>query len=113
MAQDGVSAALWTTLPAMVHQGRAEALLALPVPRMVDTLQKICLDLMARALGAPPNFFSEDQLPPGAQAHALSAWWVRLQKASRHEDHPWNAGLLTESLVLQGRQCWTSDRHVR
>lgn len=113
LAQDGVSAALWPQLPSMVRQGRTEALAGLPVPRIVDTLQKICLDLLARALGAPPTFFSEDQLPPGAQAAALSAWWARLQKASRHEDHPWNAGLLTESLVLQGRQCWMRDRHVR
>lgn len=113
MAREGVTASQWPGLPAAIRAGRTEALAGWPVPRVVDALQKVCIDLMSRALGAPVVYFPEDALPAGARLEALSDWWRRLQRASRHEDHPWNAGLLTESLVLQGRHCWTSARHVR
>ena len=67
--------------------------------------------------GAPAQYFPQESLPAGAQALALGAWWQQLQRTARHEDHPWNAGLLIESLVLQGRQCWPAREpkksHVR
>lgn len=106
MAQDGLDARLWPEIPSLVRQGRAEALMGLPMPRVIDALQKTCLDLLSRAHRVPPEFFPSEALPAGAQSGLLAAWWRDLVKAARHADHPWNAGLLVESLVLQGRQCW-------
>ncbi len=106
MAQDGLDARLWPEIPSLVRQGRAEVLMGLPVPRVIDALQKTCLDLLSRVHHVPPEFFPSEALPAGAQTGSLSAWWRDLVKAARHADHPWNAGLLVESLVLQGRQCW-------
>lgn len=113
MARDGLTGELWPQLPAWVRAGRIDALTALPVPRVIDVLQKLCLDLTSRALGAPVVYFPQDALPAGARLEALSEWWQRLQRAARHEDHPWNATLLIESLVTQGRQCWNTRSNVR
>lgn len=106
MARDGLDARLWPELPDLVRQGRADMLHGIPVPRVVDALQKVCLDLMSRAHGAPACYFPEEALPTGAQLQPLSAWWQQLQRTARHAEHPWNATLLVESLVLSGRRCW-------
>ena len=117
MLHDGLDSRLWPELPAAIRQGRAEVFQGLSVARVVDTLQKVCLDLMSQVQGAPAQYFPQEALPAGAQALALGAWWQQLQRTARHEDHPWNAGLLIESLVLQGRQCWPAREpkksHVR
>ena len=62
---------------------------------------------MARTLGAVPQYFPAEAVPAGAQMPALSAWWRRLVRVARHDDHPWNASLLIESLVQEGRACWS------
>ena len=117
LAREGLDARLWPELPAAVQQGRADLFQGLSMHRVVDTLQKVCLDLMSRAQGAPARYFPAEALPTGARAEALAAWWLTLQRTARHEDHPWNAGLLVESLVLQGRRCWPAREsrkpHVR
>lgn len=120
LAQEGISARLWPEMPDLVRQGRAEAFAALPAPRVIECLQKLCLDLLNRSRRQPSRYFPPESLPPGAHGEALLAWWGRLQRAVRHREHPWNANLLIESLVLQGRDCWParqdrtpSSRHVR
>lgn len=117
MVRDGLSARMWPALPDAVRQGRTDLFMGLPVARVVDTLQKLCLDLMSRAHGAKAQYFPQESLPLGAKASELAQWWQQLQRTARHEDHPWNAGLLIESLVLHGRQCWpareASKPHVR
>jgi DNA polymerase-3 subunit delta' len=117
MLHDGLDTRMWPEVPAAVRLGRADVFQGLPLARVVDTLQKVCLDLMSRVQGAPAQYFPQEALPTGARAQALGAWWQRLQRTARHEDHPWNASLLIESLVLQGRQCWppleAKKTHVR
>lgn len=108
MAQEGLDARLWPELPAAVRQGRVETFSGLSVSRLLDVLQKVCQDLMAHAQGAPTLYFPAESLPKGAQPLALAAWWQDLLRVSRHAEHPWNAGLLVESLVLKGRLCWPS-----
>lgn len=117
LVREGLDARRWPELPDAVRQGRADLFHGLAVPRVVDLLQKLCLDLMSRAQGARATYFPDEALPAGAQAQALAAWWIQLQRTARHEDHPWNASLLIESLVLQGRRCWPAHQvkksHVR
>jgi hypothetical protein len=36
----------------------------------------------------------------------MVAWQKALLRAARHDEHPWNAGLLLESLVIQAAACW-------
>jgi len=72
----------------------------------VDALQKVCHDALVQALGGAPRYFAAQALPAGARPGALSAWAKTLSRAARHDEHPWNDGLLIEALVGEGRACW-------
>jgi DNA polymerase-3 subunit delta' len=43
-------------------------------------------------------------MPPAASLQALAAWARELQQAARNAEHPWNAGLMVESLTQRARQ---------
>ena len=103
-AAQGIDAALWLGLPALVLRGESTPLAAWPLPRVVDALQKLCHDAWCVAAGAAPRYFPVAMVPSGAGAVALAAWSRELIRAARHADHPWNAGLMVESLVQQGQQ---------
>lgn len=110
MAADGLSAQLWRDLPRLVRQGQAGPLLGLPLPRLIDALQRLCHDLSLHAQGAAPRYFDDAAaLPLGADPAALAEWAAELQRAARHDEHPWNAGLLAEALLLAGRKAWQID----
>lgn len=104
-AAEGLSADLWRELPRLVRQGQAAPLLALPLPRLIDALQRLCHDLSLQAQGATARFFDQ-ALPGGADPVALADWASELRRAARHDEHPWNAGLLAEALLLAGRKAW-------
>ena len=103
-SQQGIDAALWTRLPGLVAQGLPQALAAWPLSRVVDALQKLCHDSACVASGAAPRYFPAPSIAPGADPAALTAWMVELQRIARHAEHPWNAGLMVESLVQQGQR---------
>jgi DNA polymerase-3 subunit delta' len=103
---EGITATAWLALPRAVARGDARALAGWSVPRVVDTLQKLCLDATVVAAGGVPRHFPAESLPPGASLGALVAWSKSLNRTSRHDEHPWNAGLLTEALVLEGAAAW-------
>ena len=100
----GLSASLWAALPARVAAGDAQALQPLPVPLAIDALQKLCHDAMLAACGVAPRFFPAASVPAGADLARLADWGRELTRAARHAEHPWNAALMCESLVLQGRR---------
>jgi len=103
-AADGISAAVWTGLPQQLARGEVGTLAAWPLPRVVDMLQKLCHDSMRAAAGAAPRYFAVAALPQSAALAPLAAWAKELARVSRHAEHPWNAGLMVESLVENARQ---------
>lgn len=103
-SRQGIDAALWTRLPALVAQGAAAALANWPLPRLVDALQKLCHDSACVARGAAPRYFPAASIAAGADPAALAAWMSELQRIARHAEHPWSAALVTESLVQQGQR---------
>ena len=105
-AVDGVSAETWLSLPNAVKHADARPLAGWPVPRVVDALQKLCHDAMVSAVGGQPRFFAPASLPAGADLGALNAWARTLARTARHDEHPWNAPLLAEALVIEGARCW-------
>jgi DNA polymerase-3 subunit delta' len=106
LAAAGIDAATWMALPRAVARGQAAALAGWPVPRAVDALQKVCHDALVLALGGTPRYFVSQPVPPGARPELLSAWAKTLSRVARHDEHPWNDGLLIEALVSEGRACW-------
>ena len=109
-SRQGIDAALWVRLPALVGQGAAATFAAWPLARTVDALQKLCHDAACLAAGAAPRYFPAASIRTGAEPRALSAWMRELDRVARHAEHPWNAGLMTESLVQQGQRALAAPR---
>lgn len=101
--QLGIDAALWLRLPGMVAQGQAAAFASLPIAWLVDALQKLCHDALCLAAGSAPRYFPASALTAVAAPAELSAWSLTLRRSARHAEHPWNAPLMVEALVLQGQ----------
>lgn len=108
-ARQGIDAALWLRLPALVAQGLSAALGGWPLARVVGALQKLCHDAACIAAGAGPRYFPPASIRGGADPAALSAWMRELDRIARHAEHPWNAGLMLESLVQQGQRALAAD----
>ncbi len=106
LAAAGIDAAAWLDLPRAMARGQAAALAGWPVPRAVDALQKLCHDAQVVSVGGAPRYFAVQALPPGARPGPLIAWAKSLARVARHDEHPWNDGLLVEALVSEGRACW-------
>lgn len=106
----GLSAQLWAALPALVASGDAQALQALPVPLVIESLQKLCHDALLAACGVAPRFFPAASIAAGADPARLAEWGRALMRAARHAEHPWNAALMAESLVLQGQRALAKAR---
>lgn len=109
--QAGVDAGAWAALPRAVANGQGGALSAWPVPLALDALLKLCHDATALAHGASPRYFPRAAMPAhAADPSALRAWAAELARVVRHAEHPWNEGLLAESLVAQGRNALAPAR---
>jgi DNA polymerase III subunit delta' len=105
-AQDGLSPALLAGLPRRVAAGDASVLAGRTIPRVVELLLKLSHDAQVLAAGGAPRFFAADSLPGGADPAALRIWQQALQRVARHDEHPWSAALLIESLVSQAAAVW-------
>jgi DNA polymerase-3 subunit delta' len=106
LAQAGVDADAWAALPRALLRGQGGALAGWPVPRALDALHKLCHDAMAQAGGGAGRYFPRGSVP-AARLPALVAWQQALLRVARHDEHPWNEGLLLESLVAQARSAFT------
>ena len=111
LAGEGLTGETWGRLPQRVAQGDASALAGWAVPRAVDALLKLCHDALAVGVGAAPRYFSA--VPRARDAAALRSWQRALVDAARHAEHPVNAGLLVESLVVQGRRALAGGEHAQ
>lgn len=103
-AAEGLTAEAWAAVPRQVAAGDASLLAALAPARVVGILQQLCHDAMAVAAGAAPRYFPPASVPRGAAWPALAEWSQALARTARHDEHPWNAALLVDSLVSQGQQ---------
>lgn len=102
--RDGVTAAVWPTIPGSVSRDHAAAFSGWPIARVLDVLQKLCHDAAVKATGGAPRFFPADTVPAAGSLHALDAWQRTLQRVMRHAEHPWAEALLVDSLVAEGCQ---------
>ena len=107
--EQGIDAALWLRLPAIVARGETQALANWPLPRLLDALQKLCHDLACVAAGAPPRYFPPSALTNRADAGALTEWMREINRCARHAEHAWNAGLMLDSLLQQGQRALRAE----
>ncbi len=106
LARSGRAAGAWAQLPRDLARGEAMALADYTPPQAIDALQKLCHDLLARLSGAAPRFFDSADLPPApvASMAALGAWSKSLSQAARTAEHPFNPGLMLETLSMQAHE---------
>lgn len=107
-ARAGRDAKTWSLLPQAVARGDVAALANQTPAEAIDSLQKLCHDLLAVRAGATPRFFAAGDLPPAASFGALGEWSRALARSARTAEHPFNAGLMLESLVSQARSALNS-----
>jgi DNA polymerase-3 subunit delta' len=108
----GEAAQHWQALPKAMARGDVSALSDWAPAQALDALQKLCHDVLAVRMGAAPRFFNPGDLPAplsagagkaGGGLYALAAWSRELATAARTVEHPYNPGLMLESLVSRAR----------
>ncbi|MBG9386940.1 DNA polymerase III subunit delta' [Caenimonas aquaedulcis] len=109
-ARAGLDPAAWARLPKAVARGDVSVVSGWAPAQALDALQKLCHDLLATACGAAPRFFETADLPAPGPAGAMAAWSRELMRTARTVEHPFNAGLMLESLVSGARSALNS-RH--
>jgi DNA polymerase-3 subunit delta' len=92
----------WAALPKAMARGDVSS------AQLIDGLQKLCHDLLAQQTGASPRFFDASQLSSAAPLHTLTQWSKSLSTAMRTVDHPFNTGLMLETLVGQAQRALNS-----
>jgi DNA polymerase III subunit delta' len=103
LARAGRSAKAWSQLPKAIARGDVSALAECSPSEAIDLLQKVCHDLLAARAGAAPRFFDAADLPRVGSYESLTAWWRELALEQKTSEHPFNAGLMLESLVSRAR----------
>ena len=98
-ARAGRTAQSWSAIPRAVGQGVLTVFADWAPAQVVDALQKLCHDLLLARVGAAPRFFAASDLPAAPAVAALTQWSKDLNATARVVEHPFNAGLLLESLV--------------
>jgi DNA polymerase-3 subunit delta' len=113
----GDAAQHWQALPKAMARGDVSALADWAPAAAVAALQKLCHDVWAVRVGASPRFFSARDLPiltpgkpdgsvhspSGGGLYALANWSRDLNSIARTVEHPYNPGLLIESLVSRAK----------
>lgn len=115
----------WQEFPKAMLRGDVAALAEWPPAMAVDALQKLCHDMWALRVGAAPRFFSArdlvlapEKMPlntgrasqnsMASALHSLASWSRDLHAIARTVDHPYNPGLLIESLVSRAKTALTA-----
>lgn len=108
-AQSGWDANAWAAFPKSMQRGETAAVKDWAPALLLDAQHKLCHDLMAATQGAAPRFFALQDLAIGQPSlGALGAWNQALSQALRTVDHPFNTGLMLESLVAQAQSVLNS-----
>ena len=105
-AQASVIAHSWKALPKSMATGDVQALSDWAPAQAVDALQKLCHDVWAVKSGAAPRFFNAADLPTLPAKHSLLAlanWAKELAATARSVEHPYNPGLMLESLASRAK----------
>lgn len=97
----------WHALPKALARGDVSAIADWVPAQAVDALQKLCHDVWAVKAGASPRFFAPEDLPSSATGktgmYALATWSKELATTARTVEHPYNPGLMLESLTSRAK----------
>jgi DNA polymerase-3 subunit delta' len=72
---------------------------------LIEAQLKLCHDLMALSIKAMPRYFDANDLPAKAlPLNQLKDWQQELTRELRVAEHPFNQGLMLESLVSRAQK---------
>lgn len=108
LSRTGPAPKVWSQLPRAMARGDVAALADFSPAAAIDTLLKLCHDLLALRSGAAARFFDAQDLPPAPSYRILGRWSRSLMQAARTAEHPFNAGLMLESLVSEAQSALNS-----
>ena len=106
-ARSGRDPKSWAALPLAMQRGDVSLVKDWTPMQTIDALHKLCHDVLAVKTGASPRFFDAADLPKTAVAspmRVLTQWARALTLATRTMEHPFNPGVMLESLVNQACQ---------
>jgi DNA polymerase-3 subunit delta' len=103
LANNGLKAAHWASLPKAVLRGDVSAVSDATPSQAIAMLQKLCHDLLAVRTGAEPRFFMAADLPAAGTVSSLTQWSKDLMQGARTSEHPYNPGLMFEALVARAQ----------
>lgn len=103
LAAAGLDRKSWSLLPRALARGEAGVLAEWTPPQALAALLKLCHDVLALQVGGQPRFFEAADLPTGRSFAALNEWSRELFRMTRTAEHPFNAGLMLETLVSRAR----------
>lgn len=103
LANNGLKAAHWASLPKAVLRGDVNAVSDATPSQAIAMLQKLCHDLLALRTGAQPRFFAVEDLPTAGTVASLTQWSKDLMQGARTSEHPYNPGLMFEALVARAQ----------
>lgn len=110
-AASGRSVDAWAAFPAAMARGDVSFVKDWSGSDLLDAMQKLCHDVAAGLAGAAPRFFSVQMLSPLSKSitmESTGAWGAYLVSARKTVDHPFNAGLMLETLVQRARSALNS-----
>ena len=100
--EPGVQA--WVKVPKAMARGDISVFKDWTPTQALNALHKICHDVLALKSGASPRFFEAGDLPTTGSLPNLTAWARALAMATRTVEHPFNPGLMLETLVSQAQK---------
>lgn len=101
--ESGRDPGVWIHLRTALSRGDVSVFKDWTLPQVVDALQKLCHDLLARQVNAPARFLDAKDLGSAVSVEALTQWDRALAQTVKTVEHPFNAGLMLEALVNQAK----------
>ena len=97
----GINAQLWNQIPRALAKADSSVLESFTPREVISIMQKVCSDLIANYYKSDTRYFQPTVLPNSQNINALTQWFKDLALAAKTADHPYNPGLMLESLTVQ------------
>ena len=97
----GVDAEIWSKIPKALASADSSVLESFTPREVIFIMQKLCTDLVAHHFKSETRYFLPNVLPKVQNIAALTLWFKELSIAAKTVEHPYNPGLMFESLTVQ------------
>ena len=104
LAELGIDSNLWNSIPKAIQRGDSSVLSGFSPKEVISILQKLCSDLIATYFQFETRYFNHSILPKSKNLHSLVKLFKELGLEARTSEHPFNSGLMIESLCIQANK---------